>query len=133
MKELLKTLLIEPFTEREIISFVIGTIGWVLFLGVVISIFCVIGFGINIIGRSDESGVGVVCNKTFVPEHQEVSGKTIHFVNDSWYLNIKKDNLHDIVKVSYSFYNTINVSDSLKIKYYTGRLYHSLYIKSINK
>ena len=138
MKEFFKTILIEPFTEEHSyvgrgINIIMGLIGWLAFLMVLGLIIWGLAYSVNVIGRHDEKGVGIIYDKTFVPEHYEMRGKVNTFIPDSWYLNVRKNNLKDCIKVSYSFYSDINISDSVHIDYYTGRLYNSLYIKSIYK
>lgn len=133
MKDFLKMLLIEPFTDDDWLGFWLGIVMWIIMLMITGVILLGICQAANRIGRQDQVGNGIVVEKDFIPAHREHHGKAgSHWVEDAWLIYIEKDNLSDYIYVSHCYYNHIQVGDTVCIDYYTGRLWKSFYIISIN-
>lgn len=122
---------IEPFQDNNWASYLIGGFMWLLALMVTGVITYGFGNGINRIGRDEQNGKSIVIKKCFIPAHSESYGKgQTQWVDDAWHLHLEKDKLSDCVWVSHHYYNHTQIGDTICIRYYTGRLWNSLYIVS---
>ncbi len=138
MKEFLKEVFIEPFTDNWV-GYVIGSICWML------SIFLLIVFISLIVWLIDSSFLpmkqkeGVVINKTYTPAHMNTSvistGKAVipitTYISDSYEITIQIDGITDNISLCHGDWNKIKVGEKLLCKYTNGRILKSLYINSL--
>jgi len=131
MKDFFRMMFIEPFQDDHWTGYLLGGLIWLWALIVAGLITCGVGNGINRIGREEQNGKSIVIEKCFVPAHSESYGKgQIRWVDDACHLHLEKDKLSDCVWVSHHYYNHTQIGDTICIRYYTGRLWNSLYIVS---
>jgi hypothetical protein len=141
MKECLKDLFIEPFTEGEWPDKILGAITWIL------AILIVGGFLSFSLWLGDSSflplkeGEGRITNKFYIPAHIErgcmLVGKivvpTTQYVSERYDVAINIEGLTDYVSLSECDWNGINQGQKICCKYSNGRISSSLYIKSFCK
>ncbi len=140
MKDFLKSLLIDPFTE-DWIGVLLGSIMWILtiliFVGISwLSIWMVDSFYLPVKQKE-----GIIVNKYYTPAHTNttfvMSGKVMipvsTFIDECYMVNINIDGLVDDFELDINHWNTIKISDKVNCNYSNGRILESLYIKSFNK
>lgn len=138
MKSIMYYLFIEPFSIGWL-EIILGSILWVMSL----IIFGLIAWGtfylIDYSFLKQQQDKGIVIDQWICPAHNSTSfvmtGKvmipiTTHY-NTSWHLDIEINGLKDDVSVSKSYFDLIDIGDSVNCEYVNGRLSNYIYIKNI--
>lgn len=136
MKEFLYEILFETFTE-DFLGVIVGLMAWALLLFIGFLIL----WGVDGLFLPNQYGKGVITNKEFIPEHTTTTWiydanlkmsmpHTTHH-DDDWVLHIQINGLVDDFSVSESYYDKVNVGDTINVKYSDGRIWSTIYIKEI--
>lgn len=138
MKEFLKDMLIEPFTEGDWIGYILGGVMWILTIVIVGGLLWLSVWLIESSFLPLKTKEGVVTDKYYIPAHTTttyvMSGKVIipitNYISESYEIDIEIDGLTDDVGLCNSYWNTVKIGDKLCCEYTNGRILKSLYIKS---
>ena len=134
MKEFLKHMLIEPFTDRDWLGYIFGILMWTLTIAIFIGFIWLIDSSFLQIKEKE----GVVIKHYYVPAHTSITyikvGGTmvpqIHHHNDSFEIIVNIDGLTDKICIEQNSWNNIKIYDRFCFKYSNGRIFRTLYIKS---
>lgn len=138
MKEFLKVLFIEPFTDGHLINYLLGIIIWCIGIFMLVFLLSGITYFIDSSFLKIEQDNGLVIDKYIVPQHSTttmvMSGKTmipiiIHHDN-SYQILVKIHSLTDIVYLKKEHWDRIEPNQVICFQYTNGRILKSLYIKS---
>ena len=134
MKEFLKDMLIEPFTEGDWIGYILGGLMWILTIAIVSGLLWLCGWLIDSSFLPIKEKEGVVTKYYYVPAHTTttcvIGGVITNYIDDSYEITVEIDGLTDNVCLDQSYWNQISIGDKLCCKYTNGRLLRTLYIKS---
>jgi len=138
MKDFLKYMLIEPFTERGWINYMGGTIMWILTTVIVGGFIWLCGWLIDSSFLPLKEKEGIVTEHYYIPAHTTttymMSGKTMipitNYIDDRYEIIVEIDGLTDKVCLYQSNWNKIKVGDKICFSYTNGRIFKTLYIKS---
>ena len=138
MKDFLKYMLVEPFTEGGWINYISGTLMWILTTAIVGGFIWLCGWLIDSSFLPLKEKEGVVTEHYYIPAHTTttymMSGKTMipitNYIDDSYGIIVEIDGLTDKVCLYQSNWNKIKVGDKICFSYTNGRIYKTLYIKS---
>ena len=141
MKDFFNTMYIEPFTDRDWLGCIIGSLLWILTIGILVLVLWFFGWLIDSSYLPVKQKEGVVTSHYMIPAHSETTymmvGKVMvpntQYYDDEYKLTIKIDKLYDDVTICEDEWNEIKISDTLKCAYSTGRILNTLYIKSYSK
>ena len=139
MKDFLYYILIEPFTDNDWMSYVLGVFMWLLLLLIVGGLFWLSVWLIDSSFMPVKEKDGVVTNKYIVPAYitttYVMNGGVVTPIttyHDTTYnLEITIDKLEDDVCVYENYYDSISVGQKVHCEYTNGRIKKSLYIKSL--
>ncbi|TSC81938.1 MAG: hypothetical protein G01um101420_721 [Parcubacteria group bacterium Gr01-1014_20] len=111
-----------------------GTIIGILLIGVSLFVLALVGWviftGLDFIGRENQTGIGRVISKEFIPAHTttstmmigRVSVPTTHHHPDAWVIQVEIDGSGtDSVSVDEKFYDAVTEGTQLSVEYSTGR------------
>ncbi len=138
MKDFLKYMLVEPFTEGGYINYISGTLMWILTTTIVGGFIWLCGWLIDSSFLSLKEKEGVVTEHYYIPAHTTttymMSGKTMipitNYIDDRYEIIVEIDGLTDKVCLYQSNWNKIKVGDKICFSYTNGRICKTLYIKS---
>ena len=138
MKEFLYDMLIEPFTDNEAMGYIMGVIGWIIFLTLSFFLFIFLYWIIDSSFMPIQEKDGVVIGTKYSPAHSSTTyihvgdvlvPNTVYY-DESFYVVIEIDGLKDDVEVYEGYYNSVEKGTKVHCKYTNGRIGDNLYIKS---
>lgn len=133
-----KILFVEPFNSG-IGGFIIGILIWITFLFVVLFL----GYGIFYLIDSSfleiRTDTGIVVSKHYSPQQFTTTfistGKTMvpvtNTIPESWSIKLNVNELYGSINIKKSYYDTVNIGDTVICDYVTGRISNGIYIKEI--
>lgn len=138
MKEFLKDMLIEPFTDGDWIGYILGGLMWILTIAIVGGLLWLSVWLIDSSFLPLKEKEGTITNKYYVPAHTTttfiMSGKVMipitNYYDTSYEIEITIDGIADDVCLNQGYWNTVEVGQKLCCQYTNGRILKSLYIKS---
>jgi hypothetical protein len=141
MKDFLRTMLIEPFKDRDWIGGILGVLMWFIFLLFTGLLLWGMLWLIDSSYLPIKQKEGVVTNKSYSPAYTTTNmimvGKvmipTTQYHDEEYDIEITIDGLTDNVSLYQDYWNTVKVGDKWCCKYTNGRILNSLYIKSFCK
>jgi hypothetical protein len=138
MKEFLKDMLIEPFTDGDWMGYILGGLMWILTIAIVGGLLWLSVWLIDSSFLPLKEKEGVVTEHYYVPAHTTttyvMSGKVMipitNYIDDSYEITVEIDGLTDNVCLYQSNWSEIKVGDKFCFNYTNGRICKTLYIKS---
>ena len=138
MKEFLKDMLIEPFTEGDWLGYILGGLMWILTIAIVGGLLWLSVWLIDSSFLPIKEKEGTITNKYIIPAHTTttyiMSGKVMipitSYISTSYDVEITIDGITDDVCLNQGYWNTVEVGQKLCCQYTNGRILKSLYIKS---
>lgn len=137
MKDFLNNFFIEPFKDKE---YFLGVLCWLLGLLIIGVFLWTVLYYIDSSNLPQKSGKGEIINKGYTPEHFQTtyihSGNTLipvtNFVPAHYQIVLKINDLTDRVNITESYYDSLEVGDTIDCKYVSGRLFDSMYVEEIS-
>lgn len=119
MREFLRDMLIEPFTDGDWIGYVLGGIVWFITIVIVSGLLWLSGWLIDSSFLPIKEKNGIVTEKHYVPAHTTttfvMSGKVmipiINYIDDSYDIIVEINGLTDNVSLYQNDWNEINIGD----------------------
>lgn len=138
MKELLKELLIEPFTERDWLGYIFSTLAWLV---VILILALILWLSVWLIDSSFlpiKQKEGTITKKIYTPAHTYTTyimvGKVMmpmeSYVQANYEIEITIDGLTDNVSINRDSWECVPIGKKFCCEYTNGRLLQSLYVKS---
>jgi len=134
MKEFLKDMLIEPFTDNDWMNCILGGLMWILIIAIVGGLLWLIDSSFLPLKEKE----GVITEHYYVPAHTTttyvISGKlmipTTNYIDNSYEITVEIDGLTDNVCLYQSNWSEIKIGDKICFNCTNGRISKTLYIKS---
>ena len=130
MKDFLRDILIDPFTEGDWIGYILSGIMWIITIAIVGVALWLSGWIIDSSFLSLKQKDGIVIDKYYVPAHTQttyvMSGKVMipitSYIDDSYEITVEIDKLTDDVCLEYSSWDAVKIGDKLLCEYTNGRI-----------
>jgi hypothetical protein len=140
MKEFLRDMFLEPFTEG-VVGYILGLFAWIISLLLLIGLIWLFIWLIDSSFLKQQNGKGFIVEKNYIPAHTQTrfiyAGKAIvpitDYIDDSYGLTIKINGLCGYIYVTKDTFHKLNIGDSCCLKYTNGRILNRIYIKDFCK